>query len=69
LVFKDSITKDIVIWKHIDSEKVSDYKYLKDELIKLGYRIQSVTLDGKRGLYKPFKDIPKQMCHLYIKLI
>ena len=60
LVFKDSITKEIVIWKHIESEKVSDYKYLKNELIKLGYIIQSVTLDGKRGLYKAFDNIPKQ---------
>lgn len=69
LVFKDSISKEIVIWKHIQSEKVSDYKYLKDELIKLGYTIQSVTLDGKRGLYKAFNDISKQMCHFHMKKI
>ena len=69
LVFKDSITKEIVIWKHIQSEKIEDYKYLKDELIKLGYTIQSVVLDGKRGLYKAFNNIPKQMCHFHQKKI
>ena len=69
LVFKDSITKEIVTWKHIQSEKVEDYNYLKDELLKQGYTIQSVVLDGKRGLYKAFDNIPKQMCHFHQKKI
>ena len=60
LVFKDSITKEIVIWKHIQTEKVEDYKYLKNKLIKLAYTINNVVLDGKRGLYKAFNNIPKQ---------
>jgi len=58
LVFKDNESKEILIWKHIQSEIVQDYRYLKEELLHLGYTIQSVTLDGKRGLYKAFKDIP-----------
>ena len=69
LVFKDVESKEILIWKHIQSETVQDYKYLKEELQELGYIIQSVTLDGKRGLYKAFKDIPIQMCHLHQKII
>ena len=69
LVFKDNESKEILIWKHIESEVVKDYKYLKDELITLGYTIQSATLDGKRGLYKAFKDIPIQMCHFHQKKI
>jgi hypothetical protein len=56
--------KEVLIWKHIESEIVQDYRYLKDELIELGYTIQSATLDGKRGLYKPFKNIPIQMLPL-----
>ena len=59
LVFKDVESKEIVISKHIESETINDYKYLKDILIKLGYTIRSVTLDGKRGLYKAFNNIPK----------
>jgi len=39
--------KEILIWKHIESELVKDYQYLKDELIALGYMTQSATLDGK----------------------
>ncbi len=69
LVFKDNETKEILVWKHIESEIVKDYKYLKEELIALGYIIKSATLDGKRGLYKAFKDIPIQMCHFHQKKI
>ena len=62
LVFKDSITKEIIIWKHIDGETLKEYIYLKDAIIKLGYIIKGVTVDGKRGLYKVFEDYPIQMC-------
>jgi hypothetical protein len=69
LVFKDNESKEILIWKHVESELVKDYKYLKDELITRGYTINSVTLDGKRGLPKAFKDIPIQMCHFHQRKI
>ncbi|QOY55263.1 hypothetical protein HUE87_03235 [Candidatus Sulfurimonas marisnigri] len=69
LVFKDVESKEILIWKHIESEIVQDYRYLKEKLLELGYTIQSVTSDGKRGLYKAFKDIPMQMCHFHQKKI
>jgi len=69
LVFKDADSKEILIWKHIESEVVKDYKYLKEELIHLGYVVTSVTLDGKRGLYKAFENIPIQMCHFHQKKI
>ena len=36
----------------------------------MGYTIKSVVLDGKKGIDKPFKDIPRQMCHFHqIKII
>lgn len=41
LVFMDSITHEIVIPKHIESEKVADYHYLLHELLSLGYTILS----------------------------
>lgn len=69
LVFKDATSKEILIWKHIESEVVKDYRYLKEELIRIGYIITSVTLDGKRGLYKAFEGIPIQMCHFHQKKI
>lgn len=36
----------------------------------LGYTIKSVVLDGRKGVDKPFKDIPRQMCHFHqIKIV
>lgn len=69
LVFKDADSKEILIWKHIQSEKIDDYKYLLQELINLGYKIKSITIDGKRGSYKAFEDYPVQMCHFHQKKI
>ncbi len=65
----DSITHEILIWKHIQSEKVADYKYLLTELLDLGYTILSVTIDGKRGVSNVFKAYPVQMCHFHQKRI
>jgi hypothetical protein len=65
----DSITHEILIWKHIQTERVDDYKYLLIELLNLGYRILSVTIDSKRGVNSIFKDYPVQMCHFHQKRI
>ena len=69
LVFKDSITKEVLLWKHIQSETIKEYKYLLNTLLELGYTINSITIDGKRGLYKVFEDYPVQMCHFHQKKI
>lgn len=45
------------LWKHIESELGKDYD------------VQAVIIDGKRGLYKVFKDYPVQMCHFHQKKI
>ena len=67
MVFKDTKEKEVLIWKHISSETVKEYKDLKQQLEKIGYTIKSVTFDGKRGLPKLFKDYPVQMCHFHQK--
>ena len=69
LVFKDSLSKEILIWKHIESETLKSYKYLLNELYELGYTINSITIDGKRGLYRVFEAYPVQMCHFHQKRI
>ena len=69
MVFKDNDAKEVVIWKHIEKETKEDYIYLKEKLDNLGYTIQSVVLDGKSGIEKAFKDIPRQMCHFHMKQI
>lgn len=58
---------EILIWKHVESEKSKYYKDLLDELLSLGYTINSVTIDGKRGLNTVFKGYPIQLCHFHQK--
>ena len=65
LVFKDITQSEVLIWKHIESETIFDYKQLLQTLLDLGYIIQAIIIDGKRGLYKAFKDFPVQMCHFH----
>ena len=69
LVFKDVIRKEILIWKHIESETIKDYIYLKNELQSKGFTIKGVVIDGKRGLFKAFDDFHVQMCHFHQKMI
>ncbi len=65
LVFKDITQSEVLIWKHVDSETIFDYKQLLQELLDLGYTIQAIIIDGKRGLYKAFECFPVQMCHFH----
>jgi len=69
LVFKDILSKEILIWKHIESETVKDYNHLKDELLRRGFTIKGVIIDGNRGLFRAFDDFPVQMCHFHQKMI
>lgn len=39
------------------------------ELLSLGYMINAVVIDGKRGLNTVFKGYPVQMCHFHQKKI
>jgi len=59
------ILKEVIIWKHIDSETVYEYKQLIYKLQMIGYTIKGIIIDGKRGLYKAFRYIPIQMCHFH----
>jgi hypothetical protein len=65
LVFKDIIQSEVLVWKHIDSETIFDYKQLLQTLLDLGYTIQAIIIDGKRGLYRAFKEFSVQMCHFH----
>ncbi len=65
LVFRDSIEKENLIWKHIEKEKVEDYLQLKLFLEKKGYVIQGVVIDGKLGVARVLGDIPVQICQFH----
>ena len=69
IVFYDTIEDEVLLWKHVDSEKSKYYKEMLQELLSLGYIINSVTIDGKRGLNTVFKNSPIQMCHFHQRKI
>ena len=69
LVFKDILSKEVLIWKHVQSELTIDYKQLLQRLLEIGYTVKAIIIDGKRGLYKAFKDYPVQMCHFHQKKV
>ena len=67
LIFYDSIS-DRVIWhKFIQSETKAEYQEGLDYLLKLGFEIQSVTIDGRRGIANVFKDYPVQICQFHVQ--
>ena len=69
LVFKDILSKEVLIWKHVQSELTKDYKQLLQRLLDIGYEVKAIIIDGKRGLYKAFKDYPVQMCYFHQKKV
>ena len=58
VVLYDSIEHEVILWNHVESEKSQYYKQLLKELLILGYSINAVTLDGRRGLNTMFKAYP-----------
>ncbi len=42
LVFKDILSKEVLIWKHVQSELVKDYRQLLQRLLDLGYEIKAL---------------------------
>ena len=69
IVFYDTIEDEVLLWKYVDSEKSKYYKDMLQELLSLGYTINSVSIDGKRGLSTVFKCYPIQMCHFHQRKI
>jgi len=60
----------IPVWYHfIQTESLKEYAFMKQSLLDQGFVIESVTMDGKRGLYGLFADTPVQMCHFHQKAI
>ncbi len=65
IVAKDITTLEPISYHFIQTENLSEYSRLKSSILSQGFRIQSITIDGKRGLFSLFADIPVQMCHFH----
>lgn len=65
LVARDPNKKENLHVHEITSETKAEYQKVRNELESLGYTLQAVVLDGKRGMPSVFKDIPVQICHFH----
>jgi len=65
LIFREPKLKKNLLWKEIHSETPGQYQQLKLEIERMGFEIEAVVLDGKRGVRGVFSGIPTQMCQFH----
>jgi hypothetical protein len=65
MVFKDSITKQILFKQYVKSETNKLYLFGIEEIARRGIKIQSIICDGRKGLFQLFPDIPIQYCNFH----
>jgi len=69
IIAKDIHYKEAVSYHFIESETNEEYKILRKEIEDNRFIIKAIIIDGRRGLYRLFKDIPIQMCHFHQQAI
>lgn len=66
MVFKDSITGQILYKQYVKQETNNMYLFGVEEITRRGIKIQAIICDGRKGLFQLFeKDIPVQMCNFH----
>lgn len=69
LVFMDSLSGKPVHHQIVKTEKDVYYKIAMNKLREKGYKIQSITCDGRRGLLTDMFNTPTQMCQFHMVAI
>ena len=65
MVFKDSITGQILFKQYVKQETNQLYMFGIEEIARRGIKIQSIICDGRRGLFQMFGNIPMQYCNFH----
>lgn len=65
MVFKDSITGQILFKQYVKQETNKLYLFGVEEITRRGIKIQSIVCDGRKGLLPLFEGIPIQMCNFH----
>lgn len=66
LVFLDVHTPQVIAYMHLyEHEATRHYRYLKEQVEALGFTIQAVVIDGRKGLIGVFEGLPVQWCHFH----
>jgi hypothetical protein len=60
LVFLDVHTPQVIAYMHLyEHEATRHYRYLKEQVEALGFTIQAVVIDGRKGLIGVFEGLPE----------
>jgi len=65
MLFKDAISKENLLKYYVKNETNALYLQGLKELELLGYTINAVVCDGRRGLIQSLDDLPVQMCQFH----
>jgi hypothetical protein len=65
MLFKDSLTGKNLLKYFVKNETNALYQLGIKQLLDLGFTIQGIVCDGRKGLIKSFNDIPVQMCQFH----
>jgi hypothetical protein len=65
MVFKDSLTGQILLKKYVKQETNKLYLSGIEEIVRRGIKVQSIICDGRKGLLQLFDTIPIQMCNFH----
>ena len=65
MVFKDSLSGQILYKKYVKQETNKLYLSGIEEIARRGIKIQSIICDGRKGLFNLFDRIPIQMCNFH----
>lgn len=69
MVFRDNYRKKNLYWQFVKYETIDFYKQGISHLSTIGWEVQGIVCDGRRGIFKAFNNIPIQMCHYHQKAI
>ena len=69
LVCRSEKHQENIYWKEVMNESPKEYIRARREIESLGFEIEAIVLDGKRGVREVFSDIPVQMCQFHQKAI
>lgn len=65
MVFKDSISGQILCKQYVKTETNALYLFGVEEITRRGITIQSIICDGRKGLFQLFEGMPLQMCNFH----
>lgn len=65
MVFKDSITGQILYKQYVKQENNKLYLSGIEEIARRGIKIQAIICDGRKGLLQSFEGVPIQMCNFH----